>query len=100
MSTPTAFVFGLARRTPMAARPEPAPTSSTRPDPEVRKRSVGSDIGRLSIALRITTAAAAQTATRTAGMITHRDQDRHMATAAIPPPRISGASIAYRIDQL
>ena len=46
---PTAVVFGLARSTPMAARPEPAPTSSTRPDPEVRNPSVGSAMGRLSI---------------------------------------------------
>ena len=78
----------------MAARPDPAPTSSTRPDPDVNNRSVGSAMGRLSIAFRITTAAAAHTATSASGMYTQRDQDRQMANPARPPARISGTSIA------
>ena len=78
----------------MAARPDPAPTSSTRPDPDVRNRSVGSAIGPLSIAFRITTAAAAHRATRAIEMDTQRGQDRNMASPASPPARTSGTSIA------
>ena len=78
----------------MAARPDPAPTSSTRPDPDVRNRSVGSAMGRLSITFRITTAAAAHKATRTIGRYTQRDQDRKTARPARPAARTSGTSIA------
>ena len=78
----------------MAARPDPAPTSSTRPEPDVRNPSVGSTIGRLSIKFRITTAPAAHKATRTIGMYAQRDQDRQTARPASPAARTSGTSIA------
>ena len=78
----------------MAARPEPAPTSSTRPDPDVRNRSVGSRMGPLSIAFRTTTAAPAHTVMSASGIDTQLDHDRQNAMAARPPARMNGTSIA------
>ena len=37
MSTPVTVTRGLASSSPTAARPEPAPTSTTRPDPDSKK---------------------------------------------------------------
>ena len=45
MSTPVTVTRGLASSSPTAARPEPAPTSTTRPDPDARNCSVGSGCG-------------------------------------------------------
>src|SRR5687767_5553043 len=102
MSSPVTVVFGRASSTPTAARPDPAPASSTLPAPDVRNLSVGSSIGRLrpNTVLIRTSPITAQTTTSPARTRIHRGHRRHNATPASPAASANGTTSPYATYQL